>query len=386
MSNPKRAINSSVTQLPRSWYSAGYARLLSVLSKLKSFITRHRKVAIHLCVWVVYVSFEIIVLYFLRYKINIWEAFFNLATNAALFYFNALYLLPVFLAKKRYLQYALILLITLPFVIGIKYVMKIYVTPLFDAELLYPYLSDHNFVASAIWRYSQFLMYSVGYWYAVSSINHEREKRKLELMKLDHERHIQVMEKNLREAEITYLKNQINPHFLFNTLNFVYERVQHHSDEAARGVMLLSDMMRYALTKSDTNAKVPLDSEIQHLRNYIEIHQLRFNHRLQVRFTVEGPSQYRLITPLVLITFVENCFKHGELRDARHPLTIRLQLDHERLSFYTGNKKKIGPTEYSPGIGLSNTRKRLEAIYGDRYHLDVDDGSEFYTSHLTIEL
>ncbi|NVO85881.1 sensor histidine kinase [Hymenobacter terrestris] len=230
----------------------------------------------------------------------------------------------------------------------------------------------------SIYRGSFFQFVSIGYWYARYAIQLERQRRQQEAQ-------LRATEKSLMEADLAYLKSQINPHFLFNALNFLYAQVYPHSEGAAKSILLLSDIMRYALHE-DTNGKVMLAQEVQHLRNYIAINQLRFNNQLRVDLEVSGQVEYLMILPLVLITFVENCFKHGELVDAAHPVIIRLAVRQNRLTFETRNKIRLGPKEKGTGIGLNNTRRRLEMIYHGRYTLQVSAEADYYTCGLTIDL
>ena len=360
---------------------------LSVFPK-ELFTTRRTNIngAIHISAWILYTLYEVLILFLAQGKINVWEAFFNSSINAALFYLNALVLLPLFFSQRRYFQYTAYLLIALGLYIGFKYVLKMFVTPLFDQDLVYPYISNQVFLAQVVWRGGHFTMFSFGYWFATSLIRSERDKRRLEQQKRKDQQQLHLMEKSVREAEITYLKNQINPHFLFNTLNFFYEQVRPSSPPAGEGILLLSRIMRYALKESEVNAKVMLSDEIQHLKNYINLNQLRFSDQLQVRFDVQGDPRFRMILPLVLITFVENCFKYGDLHDPHHPLTINLHISDDQLQFSTCNRKKLGPIESSCGIGLSNTRKRLNMVYGERHRLTVDDQPDSYAIQLTINL
>ncbi|WP_176132919.1 sensor histidine kinase [Hymenobacter sp. CRA2] len=200
------------------------------------------------------------------------------------------------------------------------------------------------------------------------------------------EQRLREQERGLLEADIAFLKSQINPHFLFNALNFLYAQVYPLSEPTAKSVLLLSDIMRYALNEGGEQGKVMLDKEIQHLRNYVALNQLRFGQQLQVRFEVQGSTQFLLILPLVLITFVENCFKHGELFDAAHPLLVQVRVEENQLWLYTSNRKRTGPVEHSTGIGLDNTRRRLAAIYPERHQLTVHDGPDSYTTHLHLVL
>ena len=143
--------------------------------------------------------------------------------------------------------------------------------------------------------------------------------------------------------------------------------------------------MRYALEKNEADDKVMLEDAIAHLKDYIAINQLRFDNRLQVRFDMVGNPAFRMIIPLVLITFVENCFKYGELFDPKHPVRIRMEIATDQLVFHTHNKKE-GPVEQSTGIGIENTRQRLDIVYADRYDLKISNCLDFYTTIFTIKL
>jgi two-component system LytT family sensor kinase len=186
-------------------------------------------------------------------------------------------------------------------------------------------------------------------------------------------------------AHLNFLKAQINPHFLHNTLNFLYARSLPYSPELSEGILTLSDIMRYALNESNIKAgQAALKDEIEHVRNVIRIHELRFNNELYVNFEVNGIVNGTTIVPFVLITIVENAFKHGELRNKEYPVEIKLNLENDQLYFYCRNKKKTGPKEFSTGIGLDNIKKQLDLSYGNRYIFSVKDEPEFYTTQLTI--
>lgn len=207
----------------------------------------------------------------------------------------------------------------------------------------------------------------------------EKKQRKiLEAQKLQ-------LEVEKSSANYNFLKAQINPHFLHNTLNFLYAKSLPFSPELSEGILTLSEIMRYALGEHNlTNGKAALKDEIEHLRNVIKIHQLRFGNSLQVHFEVNGIVNGAAIIPLVLITIVENAFKHGNLKSAEHPIEIKLNIAHNSLHFYCRNKKKTGPKELSTGIGLNNIKKRLNLAYGEQYTFTIKDEAEFYTSQLTI--
>jgi two-component system LytT family sensor kinase len=187
------------------------------------------------------------------------------------------------------------------------------------------------------------------------------------------------------QANFNFLKAQINPHFLHNTLNFLYAKSLPYSHELSEGILTLSDIMRYALSEGNTkDGKTLLKDEIEHMRNVIKINQLRFSNQLNVQFNVEGVINGATIIPFVLITLVENAFKHGDLKNMESPIEILTRVQDSSLYFYCRNRKKTGPKELSTGIGLNNIKKRLELAYGKNHELKVKDDGEFYTTELTI--
>ena len=207
----------------------------------------------------------------------------------------------------------------------------------------------------------------------------ERKQRKI----LEEQKMQLEVEKST--ANFNFLKAQINPHFLHNTLNFLYAKSLPYSEELSEGILTLSDIMRYALSEGNAkDGKAPLKDEIEHVRNVIKINQLRFSNKLNVQFEVEGVVNGATIIPFVLITLVENAFKHGDLKHTSDPIDIRLKVDNHTLYFYCRNRKKSGPKELSTGIGLENIKKRLDLAYGKDYSFQVKDEAEFYTTELTI--
>jgi LytS/YehU family sensor histidine kinase len=196
------------------------------------------------------------------------------------------------------------------------------------------------------------------------------------------------LEKEKMQADYLFLKAQINPHFLHNTLNFLYSRSLPYSSELSEGILTLSEIMRYSLEKeADADGKVLLTKEIEHVNNIIRIQQLRYSGNLQLSFVIRGEPAGRRILPFVLITLAENAFKHGDLKCAETPVKLELDISEDgRLHFFCSNKKKSGPKELSTGIGLDNTRKRLELAYGENYSLYIKDRREQFTVDLIITL
>lgn len=195
------------------------------------------------------------------------------------------------------------------------------------------------------------------------------------------------LEKQMIIAELSAIKYQINPHFLFNSLNFIYSKTVPLSEEVAGAVLKLSEIMRYALGKEDeSDGKVTLSRELEHMKNVITINQMRFNHRLNIQYNENLSNPGAKIPPLVLITLVENAFKHGDLSDPGQPMVLQVDADSKHLQVYIRNKKRNGPRELSTGIGLNNIKRRLELTCGGRYNLSIMDENGFYSTELLIEL
>jgi two-component system, LytTR family, sensor kinase len=207
----------------------------------------------------------------------------------------------------------------------------------------------------------------------------ERKQRKIleeQKMQLEYEK---------SQANFNFLKAQINPHFLHNTLNFLYAKALPLSEDLSEGILTLSDIMRYALSQGHTrDGKAPLKDEIEHMRNVIKINQLRYNNKLNVVFDVEGAVNGAQIIPFALITIVENAFKHGDFKSEEYPITILLKIGKEGIFFSCSNRKKKGPKELGNGIGLENIRKRLELAYGEAFRYEVKEDAEIYTTELSI--
>ncbi|MFD2288980.1 sensor histidine kinase [Pedobacter petrophilus] len=200
------------------------------------------------------------------------------------------------------------------------------------------------------------------------------------------EKQLRIIEKEKLDTENAFLRAQINPHFLNNTLNFFYTKSLPFSPELANGIMTLSEIMRYSLEIDKDDRMTLIDEEIQHIKNVIKINQLRFNHKLQIDFKIEGNTQNVRIIPLILITVVENILKHGNCTDKKYPVQIFLSINEADGYIYlnTYNQKKKGPKELSSGIGLANIKKRLSHHYQDKFMLTITDTEQDYLLDLSI--
>ncbi len=200
----------------------------------------------------------------------------------------------------------------------------------------------------------------------------------------------QIAEQKLG-AELKLLKNQLQPHFLFNTLNNLYGMVLTHHKKAADVVIRLSDMMSYMLYECEGNS-IALEKEIKNLENYIELEKIRYGNRLDVSFEKGGDTQDKFIAPLLFIPFLENAFKHGvEKSELASWVRINLWVEGNQLSFMIENSKAEVPEESEvdskkqKGIGLTNVKQRLELLYTGQYTLEIIENDSFLVK-LNLEL
>lgn len=187
------------------------------------------------------------------------------------------------------------------------------------------------------------------------------------------------------QAELAFLKTQINPHFLYNTLNYIYSLSYPVSEELANVVLKLSQLMRYMLTDS-ADGTVDLKKEVEYIHNYISIFKMRFEDRFFVDFGIDGDPEGKRIAVLILVPFVENAFKHGVVNDPAQPIEIDLKVSGKQLSFTVSNLINQQEKDHSTGIGLPNIRRRLELIYPNRHELLISNDGETYTAKLRLDL
>ena len=190
--------------------------------------------------------------------------------------------------------------------------------------------------------------------------------------------------KNL-EQQLEVLKYQINPHFLMNTLNNIHALVDFNPEGAKESIVELSKLLRHILYKGD-NGFLSIDKEIKFINHYIRLMRIRYSDTIDIEATFPEYPPDREIPSLMLITFVENAFKHGI--SYKHPSFIKINMttDDNRMQFTVANSKHPSTPEHKEGIGLANVKKRLDILFGDDYQLDIIDGDDTYDVCLNIPI
>ena len=194
-----------------------------------------------------------------------------------------------------------------------------------------------------------------------------------------------VLEKENLEQQLEYLKYQINPHFFMNTLNNIHALVDIDPEKAKDTILELSKMMRFVLYEGDKKG-VPITREFDFIRNYITLMRLRYTDKVEVKVELPAETPDYELPPLMLITFIENAFKHGISYQHDSFIHVKAGIEGNKLRFSCRNSKADRPNEEKGGVGLANVKQRLNLIYGTNYTLNIQDEPDTYNVELEIPL
>ena len=272
-----------------------------------------------------------------------------------------------FFLKKNYIKFVCAIAALILFFILIRYSIE---------QKLYPLLWDaSNYPSGASLQY--YILDNI--YYASVYIGIGFLLFLLDMQISNQKKHALLMQQN-KEAELQFLRSQVNPHFLFNTLNNIYSLVYEQSPQAPAAMLQLSELMRYILyEKKET---VPVSREWAYIENFITLQKLRFDYQLPVEFSFDGKDSAQLIPPYLLIPFIENAFKHGDFR--QEALKIKLAVTDRSLLFETSNYIGTQNKDEAGGIGLDNVRRRLELMYPGQHRLNTTIKDGFFSASLTL--
>ncbi len=240
---------------------------------------------------------------------------------------------------------------------ALRYYLRQIILPEFFRQA-YPRMEFKSWVTAGIIWIVNYFFFASAYYYFISS---NQKQRKLNLLR---EKELQSDKEKL-SLENALLKAQVSPHFLYNTLNFLYAKALPLSDALSDGILKLSEIMRNTLTPQQSNGLVPLVDEITHIEDVIGLARLRFGSKLNLTFTAAGDYQGIEVPPLSFVTLAENVLKHGDLSDGVTPAAVSFEMNGNALTFKTWNRKRKVPAEISKSIGLSNSLQRLTDAFGD---------------------
>lgn len=298
----------------------------------------------------------------------------NIAFSAILFYVNSLYLVPRFIASQQYIKYILWMLLLYVSIVSFNAIFdQLYSLSLFSSEKE-PFLSD---IIMNIQSKTVILSLSIGYGLTKLWIQNQKIQQQLIKDKLS--------------TQLKYLKAQINPHFLFNTLNMAYASATKSNDAVTADIIeKLSGLMRYVLYESNED-KVSLEKEIQYIDNSVNLQLQRLSEELanQISYKVKGDWRNKKIAPMILIPFIENVFKHGIILSRRSDVSIFISLTNNLLTLETKNPvshHSLRPENLNSGIGLNNAKERLQLLYPNQHTLEIDDSGSAFHVKLEIQI
>lgn len=289
---------------------------------------------------------------------------------AMVVYTNLLVIIPKLNQQKKYGVSILLIVISLMFYVALKNLHDVY---LYGNILNNP--ARQSFFHNSFYNFSIVIFYLAfattlhlsKQWYLQKELI-----RKIELEKLN--------------TELEYLKAQINPHFLFNSLNTVFFQIDKQNTVARETLSKFSDMLRYQLYECN-GKEIAIEKEIQYLKNYVELQKLRKDEHYDIRFTHSEELKNFTVSPLLLLPFIENAFKHvSHFTDRKNIITIELKKSENQFQLIVFNTKDAKPTSVNGGIGLRNVQRRLELLYSNRHDLTVTEQPETFRVQLTLAL
>jgi two-component system, LytTR family, sensor histidine kinase AlgZ len=347
---------------------------------MQPYFQKNRILVIHILFWCLYFSFFFYQTAFFRrneepdYVRSFYDATTQLFFIGLASYANYFIFLPRFLKHKKIGQYFIEFIIPFLAIMFIHVLVKRYIFSESSEKLqlflkTYKFFFTHSFIAFFIVAFVGMLRFLAN-WFELEAKTKAIENERL-------------------TAELRFLKAQINPHFLFNTLNNLYYLATVNSPKTPDVIDKLSQMMRYMLYDSN-HPKVSINKEIEYMKNYIDLENLRLDNKVPIKFDIVGDTTNKHIVPLIFITFLENAFKHGVSNNSKDAfVNIRIKIEGDNCYYSVENAKlstKAAQEIAKSGIGLSNVKRRLELSYPNRYNLDVSETDLKYYIELSISL
>jgi sensor histidine kinase YesM len=297
-----------------------------------------------------------------------------------IFYINYLYLIDKFLFNKKFLQFILFNLLLVIFLLGVQTIIHEFFLMMQDRPrppMMNKLPHKPHIAMRLIWDFSLASLV-IGLSVAIKmTMQWYNDSIKME----------QIRNRQL-EADLKNLRNQLNPHFLFNTLNNIYSLIAIDQVKAQESVHRLSNLLRYVLYENETNY-VPIEKELEFTKNYIDLMKLRLGSGVKLNTLIDCKNSNNQIAPLIFITLIENAFKHGIMSGKDSFIDIKILVESNRgvlciIENSLNEQDKTSPDK-SSGIGLVNLNQRLELLYPNKYQLEVKNNNTSYSTLLRID-
>lgn len=326
-----------------------------------------KKYKIHLWVWGIFIIYETIIIGIL----------FNLFGNLLTYFLHYLVIVPLFylhseiampwafkIKSQAVLRLPLIVAVQIVIYVFSHYVVDLFLIAIRIVSVKEPYELNSTFILRNLYRGFFFMGFSSGYYFLRTYIMERKRTVELERKELNAIIKQKSTEQALFKAQNAFLKAQINPHFLFNTLNFIHNKVCISSPEAADAVMCLSEMMSYAITSDETGGDIKLGDEMEQVENLISLFKLRQGRSVNLKLHFAENTKHLPFIPLVLLTLAENMFKHGQLHDPNYEAVLKVYIKNDFLYLESFNLSQPQKSN-RPHTGLLNSKTRLMYAYGE---------------------
>ncbi|WP_353098015.1 sensor histidine kinase [Empedobacter brevis] len=347
------------------------------VDKKKLSFSKQKSVFILLVFWVIYILFDYITIGLINLTNG--NSFFEATTLFAstmyivqlitifIIYF---FIAPYFLKNINWKSILLSIVCSFTTFIIVRYFIEQVITDFLFHKVNYFEGTTISFYIYDNLHYGSFIVFSSLFlWMTLHSINTLKQNN--------------IIEKEKNEAEINFLKAQINPHFLFNTLNNIYSLVSVNSTHSLKAIENLSSIMRFTTYETNKN-KIEIEREIDYINQYLDLEQIRYGEKFYVEkdFNLENPK--KLIHPYIISPLIENAIKHGVVKEKEHPIRINLKTDSSFLEISVSNKINQYQKDDTSGIGLTNLKRRLNHYFGNHYKFEIHNNSETFHIYLKI--
>lgn len=331
----------------------------------------------HIAFWSAFIFYELLTVYIHAGELDpVYDYAGHYALNISFFYWTAYRALPGWKGSKPWTGP----LLTLSGIAGYL-ILRIGLLRLFTAlGLPYynPYHSLPSLLVLACWRGLSFFNMGLFYWLLVRHMDKLDQLGQLRILKLENE-------KSIVELQLAKIQSQVNPHFLFNTLNLIHSRALRGLGNVADIIVILADILEHTFKKADSDGKIMLADEIRQIELYTELNRLKYGVDFNLEIQIVGKAEDKRIPPILLVSIIENLFKHGDLRHEQ-AAAIALIIGQDELNFRTYNRKAAARNIKSNKTGMVALQQRLDLYYPGNYHLFIDEDDQAFELRLHLQL
>jgi two-component system LytT family sensor kinase len=340
---------------------------------------RKRLILLHIIVWALLVAGNLLRSFFTDISWHVSFCYSLLIelgytlVSAACFYLSYLWVAPVLVIRRKYVQAFLYTVITFAITVFVRFALEFWVfKPMFHFDNYFGRIPGMSSYLSNIFYFyiPSYFIYGLMCFFVAHWFNNQQRQQDLQQQRL--------------HAELAFLRSQVNPHFLFNTINDIYSLAYQGSPLTADALLKLSVILRYML-REGSEEFMPLNREVDYIDNVIELQKIACKGNAHIIFIKEGVIGEQPIGSLLFIAFIENAFKHGVLDDPAKAVNIYLHADNSTITFSMRNKISEAMEDETPGIGLNNVRRRLELLYPGRHTLAIGGADGYFAVELFIE-